>query len=375
MKKDITVFELIEKYLSCIGVQKEVILTTLIPGKYEDYFMCTQQTKSNVVASNKRGLSGNQTHIAVAKKAWEVFFTPTQTSAYQTTRNTYETNQEFIFFEANIADLLTRRNSKSSKQITPSVPFGNYTASSNILSGTGRKWIGEQSRATQVHIGKSTLDSDIFKDFRLGILIDDYLLFFKEKHTDRVLALAIPYEFIKRYNIKNIKSRKLPVTKQNARNQAIISAHSQYIDTTNNPSITASLSPNNPQPAPAPKKSTGEKPKYIANPSIGKGALQKAGYICENCGKGTFTARSTGNNFMEPHHLIPISYQGNYSNTIDITSNLICLCPNCHSQIHYGLKSDIEAMLKKFLALRKEDLKNNGGIDIDENTLLAYYDI
>lgn len=78
---------------------------------------------------------------------------------------------------------------------------------------------------------------------------------------------------------------------------------------------------------------------------------------------------------MEPHHLIPISCQSNYPVNIDITSNLICLCPNCHSKIHYGLKSDIEVMLKKFLAQRKTSLKNDGGIDIDEVTLLAYYNI
>ena len=77
---------------------------------------------------------------------------------------------------------------------------------------------------------------------------------------------------------------------------------------------------------------------------------------------------------MEPHHMIPISMQGLYSSDIDITSNLICLCPNCHKRIHLGKKVDVEPMLRKFFADRESDLKTCG-IDIDIYTLLAYYDI
>ena len=39
----------------------------------------------------------------------------------------------------------------------------------------------------------------------------------------------------------------------------------------------------------------------------------------------------------------------------------------------YGLKNDIKTMLRKFLTARQTDLKNLGGIDIDESTLFAYY--
>lgn len=374
-KATITVFELMEKYLVHLGLSKTSIATTLISAKYEDYFMCAKQKKSNVVTKNKNGLSGNETHIAIPKNAWEVLFTPIQTSAFSTTHNTCETDQDFIFFEANIADILNRRAKKLSPQIMPATPIGNYSVTSSLLTGTGRKWIGEQNGATQVHIAKSTYDSAVFKDFRLGILIDDLLLLFKEKHSAKVLAVAIPYEFAQKYNIKHVKSPQLTANKQKVQKQASTTAHAQYLSSVSSSHVTAQQSPHTPQPAPAPKRASGGKPRYTASPSIGKGALQKAGYICENCGNGTFIARSTGNNFMEPHHLIPISCQGNYSVTIDITSNLICLCPNCHSKIHYGQKTDIEAMLKKFLSLRKTDLKNYGGIDIDEATLLAYYNI
>lgn len=82
-KVTITVFELMEKYLVHLGLSKTSI--------------------------NKKGLSGNETHIAIPKNAWEVLFTPIQTSAFSTTHNTCETDQDFIFFEANIADILNRR--------------------------------------------------------------------------------------------------------------------------------------------------------------------------------------------------------------------------------------------------------------------------
>lgn len=374
-KSTITVFELMEKYLLHLGLAKISIATTLLPSKYEDYFMCARQAKSNVVTSNKKGLSGNETHIAIPKNAWEVLFTTTQTSTFSATHNTCETDQDFIFFEANIADILNRRSRKISSQIIQSAPIGNYSITSSVLTGTGRKWIGEQNGATQVHISKSTYDSATFKDFRLGILINDLLLMFKEKHSTSVLAVAIPYEFALRYNIKHIKSPQLTATKLKFQKQASTTAHAQYLSAVNSSHVVAQKAPNTPQPAPAPKKVSGGKPRYVASPTWGKLALQNANYICQNCGGTTFIARSTGNNFMEPHHLIPISCQGNYSVDIDIPSNLICLCPNCHSQIHYGQKNDIETMLKKFLLQRKSDLKVHGGIDIDEATLLAYYNI
>lgn len=375
-KSQITPLQLAEKYLIKIGLPKNTVTNLLMPSRFEDYFMCKRQEKSNIVAFNKRGLKGNQTHIAVCKDVWEAFFTPAQTNAYATTRVSCETDQDFIFFEANIENMLSRRANKNSSLIDQGVhPQGTYNAgTTTILAGTGRKWIGEQNHVTQVHLGKNTMDSPIFIDFRLCILRYDYLLFFKEKRSNNVLALAIPSEFVNKYKLTYIKAPKVSATKQKAQQTATTVAHSQYVSS----AISGSLTPTyttGPAPAPAPKKTNGGRPKYIPKPSIGKGAIVRARFICENCGNGTFTSRRTNQNFMEPHHLIPISMQGYYAHDIDITPNLICLCPNCHSKIHYGLKPDIEVMLKAFLAARKTDLKNIGNIDIDEPTLLAYYNI
>ena len=77
---------------------------------------------------------------------------------------------------------------------------------------------------------------------------------------------------------------------------------------------------------------------------------------------------------MEPHHLIPISAQELYDQRIDITSNIICLCPSCHKMIHLGKREDVVKMLDRFLSDRKSDL-STCGIDIDINTLLAHYNL
>lgn len=372
--KQITIFELLDLYLTSLGVQKSVLNTALLPSKYEDYYSYLLQNEHNLVAHNKKGSSGGQTHISVSRRngGGQVFFTDAQ-YASATPTNTLESTQTFNFFEANIAAMLNRRNTKLSASVIASTPAGTYTTgSSSIISGTGTKWLGIHSGSAQIHLGKNNLDSNEFLDFRLGILLGDYLVFLKNKYTDVVLAVSLPYEFVKKYTV--VKPKPIAKSVKQKIKDEDDAADALYISSAGGSSVTPIIT-SSPQPAPTPKPKKAGKPKYIANPAIGKGALQQAGYICENCGNPTFTARSTGNDFMEPHHLIPISKQGLYVNDIDITQNLICLCPNCHSKIHYGIKSDVEIMLRRFLAARQTDLKNLGGIDIDESTLFAYYNI
>lgn len=374
-KKQVSIFSLIEKYLSSIGVQKSVLNTALFPGKYEDYYSFLMQNEHNLVAHNKKGSSSGQTHISVSRRngGGEIFFNNSQFSSYATTGNTLESAQSMIFFEANIADMLARRTRNISASVIPSTPQGTYAlGSSNIINGTATKWLGAHSGRTQIHLGKSNLDSNEFLDFRLGILLGDYLVFLKDKYSNNVLAVSLPYEFVKKYTV--IKPKPIAKTVIQKNRDEDNAADAIYISSATSSSV-APIITASPQPAPAPKAKKAGKPRYTAKPAIGKGALVQAGYICENCGNGTFTARSTGQNFMEPHHLIPISKQGLYSQDIDITQNLICLCPNCHSKIHYGVKSDIQTMLRTFLSARQIDLKNLGGIDIDESTLFAYYNI
>ena len=81
--------------------------------------------------------------------------------------------------------------------------------------------------------------------------------------------------------------------------------------------------------------------KFERNPILGKIAIKKAYYTCEcNREHKTFMSKTSGKQYMEAHHLIPMAYQvkiwGEYKKNIDCLENLVSLCPNCHKAFHYG---------------------------------------
>ena len=53
-----------------------------------------------------------------------------------------------------------------------------------------------------------------------------------------------------------------------------------------------------------------------------------------------FESSDSYNNYVEGHHVIPMNRQDEYWSdhniNLDVSSNIIPLCPNCHSQIHLG---------------------------------------
>lgn len=81
--------------------------------------------------------------------------------------------------------------------------------------------------------------------------------------------------------------------------------------------------------------------KFERNPILGKIAIKKAYYTCEcNREHKTFISKTSGKQYMEAHHLIPMAYQvkiwGEYQKNIDCLENLVSLCPICHKAFHYG---------------------------------------
>jgi 5-methylcytosine-specific restriction protein A len=60
---------------------------------------------------------------------------------------------------------------------------------------------------------------------------------------------------------------------------------------------------------------------------------------------------------MEGHHLVPMEYQHLFTNSLDVTTNIISLCPNCHRKIHYGEPLERIEMATKLHNLRKLDLE------------------
>lgn len=381
-KTTVTPLELAEKYLIKIGVDKLIVQRSLLPALFEESILCKKLSKSDIVASNKKNLRSQETHIFINQSFTKAFFTSTQLGIYNATPDSAHnqlSDQTIDLFESNIYESLQRRNKRLSSTVISKSAIKTYTAKSDtILTTTTTKWFNQHNSETQLHIGQDGRDGDEFKDFRLGILIDDYLLMFKYANKDCILAISIPREFYSKYNVtgtQRINRKSSSVSVKIQRDYDV--NDSEYASDTNSSSTPSEVTPLAPANAPSGlKRNASNKAKYRGKPSRGKGAIEQAHYTCEyDPSHQSFKSEKTGENYMEPHHLIPISNQGLYKKDIDITSNLICLCPTCHKQIHHGKKADVKQMLTQFLTVSRQNDLKTCGIEIDLNTLMAYYDV
>ncbi|WP_195891960.1 MrcB family domain-containing protein [Neobacillus dielmonensis] len=98
----------------------------------------------------------------------------------------------------------------------------------------------------------------------------------------------------------------------------------------------------------------GGKPKYTRRVKVAAAALKKAHYKCaldEN--HTTFTNKSSGKPYVEAHHLIHMSTQGNFEYELDCLENIASLCPTCHRLLHHGADHEkeqcIEALYDKMV--------------------------
>ena len=73
------------------------------------------------------------------------------------------------------------------------------------------------------------------------------------------------------------------------------------------------------------------------NPILRQQCIALWGYQCQCCGLDMAKAygEELGKNFIEVHHLKPISTYDE-SRPDDYVENLVPLCPNCHAMIHHG---------------------------------------
>lgn len=125
------------------------------------------------------------------------------------------------------------------------------------------------------------------------------------------------------------------------------------------------------KPVPRREKTATEKYTYWRDPVVAANALCNANYKCEICTTHpTFIRRSNGKPYTEPHHLVPMSAQKDFSVSLDVENNVVSLCSNCHNQIHYG--TDIDSILKPLYEQRIESLKLVG-IEITYNEIKKYY--
>ncbi|MCG9777611.1 HNH endonuclease [Photobacterium damselae] len=97
-----------------------------------------------------------------------------------------------------------------------------------------------------------------------------------------------------------------------------------------------------------PEKETVSVTLYKRDPLVVAETLRIANGYCELCEvKSPFKTKS-GRDYLEVHHVIPLSKQGS-----DTVSNTVALCPNCHRMLHFG--DNAEDMMAKLNKIKRLD--------------------
>ncbi|HEY5588200.1 MAG TPA: HNH endonuclease, partial [Candidatus Paceibacterota bacterium] len=135
-------------------------------------------------------------------------------------------------------------------------------------------------------------------------------------------------------------------------------------------------------------KNSGNKPltivdsthgKIISKDSrISKSALIDANYKCVVDPNHTTFLTKHHVPYMEGHHLIPCTvsnsqnFMERFNKNIDCFENIVCLCPSCHRELHYGELGPKSEKIK--LIYKKYQLKlDEAGLLITEEELLELY--
>lgn len=128
---------------------------------------------------------------------------------------------------------------------------------------------------------------------------------------------------------------------------------------------------------PSLKPGSSSNKRYTTDPKLAKTVLVNSGWKCALDGfdghaHTTFDTK-TGNKYLEAHHLVPMKAQKDfYPTNIDISDNIIPLCPNCHKAVHYGNISEKRRFLKPLYDARIASLKAHG-INISFDDLINKY--
>lgn len=112
--------------------------------------------------------------------------------------------------------------------------------------------------------------------------------------------------------------------------------------------------------------------RYKTNPRLAKTSLKLAKFKCLFDQEHETFISKFGDQYMEAHHLIPMSAQKDFHINIDRLENIVCLCPTCHSAIHLG-NNDVRCeRLKKIYEMYAKKLKESG-IEISFQDLFERY--
>lgn len=84
-------------------------------------------------------------------------------------------------------------------------------------------------------------------------------------------------------------------------------------------------------------------------------------YTCEADASHITFATSRFPNFLEGHHLIPLSAQRTFPDVkLDCIQNMVSLCPNCHKKIHYAEEHVKLELFNQIIENRKSDFEEIG---------------
>jgi 5-methylcytosine-specific restriction protein A len=115
------------------------------------------------------------------------------------------------------------------------------------------------------------------------------------------------------------------------------------------------------------------KEEYPRDENIKNHALEDANYQCElDESHISFISQKTTKNYVEGHHLIPVNQHSKFKYDLDVSENIISLCPECHRMLHHAEKRQIRSGLSKLLEQRSDALKEVG-LDISLDELVEVY--
>ena len=101
-----------------------------------------------------------------------------------------------------------------------------------------------------------------------------------------------------------------------------------------------------------------EKLKWGRDPIKGKRAIVQVDFKCEADGSHAFfNSFKTGKNYVEAHHLIPLQFQEEFQNSLDVEANIISLCPMCHKKVHHAIMDEKLPVVEELYEKRKDRLE------------------
>ena len=133
------------------------------------------------------------------------------------------------------------------------------------------------------------------------------------------------------------------------------------------------ISPERKPQIPPEKQDCNGSSKYPRNGSYAKQALEQANYKCEiNSEHTTFISKATNKQYMEAHHLFPMSAQEEIDNSLDVPANIIALCPGCHRKIHFAKIEEKKEIILSLYKNRELELKVFGITETADELLEIY---